>query len=393
MSRLRARSSCEIVRHPLLCNQLIHRCEQIPGADFATHTVSAGASRRLPATTKPCARPPLPRREKHIPRKAAICIPGTYFNCRGSQSTPGSRSLAAWRTSSLSTEKLRRCPAWATATRIHSISGGSTMNGLRSTQTSVPRHTSSITVTGRDKQRAGGWECVRVHICGRMSIRTDRRIRKEWESKPAQQFSNRSKSRCLILSPGQDYSESEIYEPCSSMGLHEVRAPNWQILLPSFTWCNPKKRTGVWHRTTSRIGWCTGLGRERGCPNTEMPRMERECPRKSPASPANAMGTLCSALKVGYFAAKVKVSCERGQKSETRLLGLTFSNIKLLHLRCQLFCHKNIQKCPQKSMLGFWATPSQSLGTIRNMVLDSTISGQPHVQARAAQAGDEACST
>lgn len=54
----------------------------------------------------------------------------TYFNCRGSQSTPGSKSLAACRTSSLSTEKLRRCPAWAKATLIHSIRGGSTMNGL-----------------------------------------------------------------------------------------------------------------------------------------------------------------------------------------------------------------------------------------------------------------------
>lgn len=51
------------------------------------------------------------------------------------------------------------------------------------------------------------------------------------------------------------------------------------------------------------------LGRERGCPNAEMPRMERECCRKSPASPANAMGTLCSVLKVGDFAANVKISC------------------------------------------------------------------------------------
>lgn len=55
----------------------------------------------------------------------------SYFICRGSQSTPGSSSLAACLTSSLSTEKLRRCSVWATATRIHSISGGSTRNGLQ----------------------------------------------------------------------------------------------------------------------------------------------------------------------------------------------------------------------------------------------------------------------
>lgn len=55
----------------------------------------------------------------------------SYFICRGSQSTPGSSSLAACLTSSLSTEKLHRCSVWATATRIHSISGGSTRNGLQ----------------------------------------------------------------------------------------------------------------------------------------------------------------------------------------------------------------------------------------------------------------------
>lgn len=54
-----------------------------------------------------------------------------YLSWRGSQSTPGSSSRAAWRTSSLSMEKLRRWPACATATRIHSISGGSTRKGLR----------------------------------------------------------------------------------------------------------------------------------------------------------------------------------------------------------------------------------------------------------------------
>lgn len=54
----------------------------------------------------------------------------TYFSCRGSQSTPGRSSLAACLTSSLSTETLSRCSVCAIATRIHSINGGSTMNGL-----------------------------------------------------------------------------------------------------------------------------------------------------------------------------------------------------------------------------------------------------------------------
>lgn len=48
MSRLGARSSCETVRHPLPCKQLVHGCEQTPGADFATRRVRAGASLRLP---------------------------------------------------------------------------------------------------------------------------------------------------------------------------------------------------------------------------------------------------------------------------------------------------------------------------------------------------------
>lgn len=63
-------------------------------------------------------------------RNRAWCA---YFICRGSQSTPESSSLAACLTSSLSTEKLRRCSVWATATRIHSIRGGSTRNGLQGT--------------------------------------------------------------------------------------------------------------------------------------------------------------------------------------------------------------------------------------------------------------------
>lgn len=65
------------------------------------------------------------------PHRSVFRAPCPYFICRGSQSTPGSSSLAACLTSSLSTEKLRRCSVWATATRIHSISGGSTRNGLQ----------------------------------------------------------------------------------------------------------------------------------------------------------------------------------------------------------------------------------------------------------------------
>lgn len=72
MSRLRARSSCEIVRHPLPCNQLIHGCERIPRADFAAHPVRAGACLRLPRKERqnnraPCppARLLLPRKERH----------------------------------------------------------------------------------------------------------------------------------------------------------------------------------------------------------------------------------------------------------------------------------------------------------------------------------------
>ena len=81
----------------------------------------------------PCAPPP------------PISRPPPYLSWRGSQSTPGSSSRAAWRTSSLSMEKLRRWPACATATRIHSISGGSTRKGLR---------------RGRDRDALGGprWE-------------------------------------------------------------------------------------------------------------------------------------------------------------------------------------------------------------------------------------------
>lgn len=68
-----------------------------------------------------------------------------YLSWRGSQSTPGSSSLAACRTSSLSTEKLRLCSAWATDTRIHSISGGSTRNGL---QGETETHAFSLELSG-----------------------------------------------------------------------------------------------------------------------------------------------------------------------------------------------------------------------------------------------------
>ncbi|TNN68010.1 hypothetical protein EYF80_021802 [Liparis tanakae] len=46
------------------------------------------------------------------------------------ESTPGSSSRAACRTSSLSTEKLRLCSVCTAATRTHSMRGGSAMNGL-----------------------------------------------------------------------------------------------------------------------------------------------------------------------------------------------------------------------------------------------------------------------
>lgn len=60
-----------------------------------------------------------------------------YFSCLGSQSSPGRRSLAVCLTSSLSTNKLRRCSAWTMATLIHSIRGGSSKNGLKRYTTSI----------------------------------------------------------------------------------------------------------------------------------------------------------------------------------------------------------------------------------------------------------------
>lgn len=54
----------------------------------------------------------------------------SYFSCRGSQSSPGRSCLAVCLTSSLSTNKLQRCSACTTATRIHSMRGGRSRNGL-----------------------------------------------------------------------------------------------------------------------------------------------------------------------------------------------------------------------------------------------------------------------
>lgn len=108
--------------------------------------------------------------------------------------------------------------------------------GPAETHTSEPG-----TPASQEQVERRGEQAVRVCACAYMceNINTHRekgaRITKEWESKPAQQFSDRSKSICLILYPGQEYLESEIYEPRSSMGLCEVSAPDWQALLPSFT--------------------------------------------------------------------------------------------------------------------------------------------------------------
>lgn len=75
--------------------------------------------------------------------------PGPYLSCRGSQSRPGSSSRAACRMSPLSTVRLRRCSAYVMATRIHSISGGSSMKGLRGS-----RERGS---GGRGARSEGGW--------------------------------------------------------------------------------------------------------------------------------------------------------------------------------------------------------------------------------------------
>ena len=56
---------------------------------------------------------------------------GSYFSCRGSQSNPGRSCLAVCLTSSLSTNRLWRCSACTTATRIHSMRGGRSRNGLQ----------------------------------------------------------------------------------------------------------------------------------------------------------------------------------------------------------------------------------------------------------------------
>lgn len=95
MSRLRARSSCEIVRHPLPCNQLIHGCEQTPGADFATQAVTSRSTPAPPqATTEPSARPLFTGKERQVWHKAAdvhsadlLQLPGLAVHSR--QQEPG----------------------------------------------------------------------------------------------------------------------------------------------------------------------------------------------------------------------------------------------------------------------------------------------------------------
>lgn len=67
---------------------------------------------------------------------AGTCVLiGSYFSCRGSQSSPGRSCLAVCLTSSLSTNKLWRCSACTTATRIHSMRGGRSRNGLEEEMT------------------------------------------------------------------------------------------------------------------------------------------------------------------------------------------------------------------------------------------------------------------
>lgn len=82
-------------------------------------------------------------------------------------------------------------------------------------------------------------------------------------------------------------------------------------------------------------------------------------------------------------------------RSEIRLLGLTFSSIKLLHLRVPavLPSEQKHAKLPPKVNAGILGhTPTES-GHYQRHVLHSTTPGQPHVPARAAQAVDEACIT
>lgn len=122
------------IQAPITVQPAYPRMWANPRADFAAHAVTSPSIRApLWEMREPSAclliRRHWERERVTFCTKHPIFL-WTYFSCRGSQSTPGSKSLAACRTSSLSTEKLRRCPAWATATRIHSIRGGSTMNGL-----------------------------------------------------------------------------------------------------------------------------------------------------------------------------------------------------------------------------------------------------------------------
>lgn len=59
------------------------------------------------------------------------CSLASYFSCLGSQSSPGSSCRAVCLTSSLSTNRLRRCSACTTATLIHSMRGGRSRKGLQ----------------------------------------------------------------------------------------------------------------------------------------------------------------------------------------------------------------------------------------------------------------------
>lgn len=156
--------------------------------------------------------------------------------------------------------------------------------------------------------------CMCIYTCVRIYIYTEREKEtsktKARESKPAQQISSRSKSRCLTPSPEQDYLKSEIYEARSFMGLlsRSVHPPGKHSLPPScFTRCIPKRgqepgtgpRPALADAPLCNRDGRTNQGKERRCPHPRVPGMERSRVRKSPASPANATHAPCSALKVG----------------------------------------------------------------------------------------------
>lgn len=369
MSRYGARSSCEIVRHPLPCNQLIHGCEQTPGADFATHTARARASLHLPgnngALCPPARRSPW--REPHPAQSSRSAS-------RGLTSTAGARSQLPAAGAGPPAARHRCPPRNCAGAPREPPPPESTPSVEAARWTAWGAHKHQCQQVERSREQ-GVRVCARACTCENINMYREKgaRIKTDWESKPAQQFSNRSKSRCLILSPEQHYWESEIYEPCSSMGHCEVRAPDWQVLLPSFTYCNPKKRTGAWHRTRSCSVWRAGLGslcnrdrrsdlgRDRGCPNTEVPRIERECPRKSPASPADAMGTLCSQCwKWGVLQPvwRLAVSEVRNLHPDCLVPLLALSNCYTF--RYQLFCQRTNKSAPKVNagILGHTLTKS-----------------------------------